>query len=230
MASLRVSAALIAASSALLATVPAQTMVGPSSDASGGCCSSMKQSWGFSEELKAKAKTLFPLSQQEDHVGLLLLHSPISEDLDSMAPGAGLDEIVTLALFRDGYTRLPDSSVVSTSEPRWIEVNFLERLAVRARLEDGLGIDALRSLAAATPAEQIERISAFDTYEQWLIAHVQELQASATSQKPLRVKVHPFEEKEGENLHFWVRAIELAMDEALVVTGDSLVTTGLGGS
>uniref|UniRef100_H3GDT3 Reverse transcriptase domain-containing protein n=1 Tax=Phytophthora ramorum TaxID=164328 RepID=H3GDT3_PHYRM len=33
------------------------------------------------------------------------------------------------------------------------------------------GMDALQSLAAATPAEQLERVSAFDTYEQGLIAH-----------------------------------------------------------
>ncbi|POM76724.1 Gag protein [Phytophthora palmivora] len=35
------------------------------------------------------------------------------------------------------------------------------------------GGDALRCLAAATPAEQVERIEAFDTYERGLIAHVQ---------------------------------------------------------
>ncbi|POM62203.1 Gag protein [Phytophthora palmivora] len=39
------------------------------------------------------------------------------------------------------------------------------------------GGDALRSLAAATPAEQVERIEAFDTYERGLIAHVQGLRA-----------------------------------------------------
>ncbi|POM69382.1 Hypothetical protein PHPALM_14333 [Phytophthora palmivora] len=39
------------------------------------------------------------------------------------------------------------------------------------------GGDALRSLAAATPAEQVERIEAFDTYERGLIAHVQGQQA-----------------------------------------------------
>ncbi|KAJ8523769.1 hypothetical protein ON010_g17349 [Phytophthora cinnamomi] len=82
-------------------------------------------------------------------------------------------------------------------------------------------IDALRSLAAATPAEQVERIGAFATYEQGLIAHVQGLQAPAAAPKPvqpkpLRLKDHPFEGKEGENLHFWVREVELAMDAALV--------------
>ncbi|POM75598.1 Gag protein [Phytophthora palmivora] len=38
------------------------------------------------------------------------------------------------------------------------------------------GGDALRSLAAATPAKQVEHIEAFDTYERGLIAHVQGLQ------------------------------------------------------
>ncbi|POM81541.1 Gag protein [Phytophthora palmivora] len=38
------------------------------------------------------------------------------------------------------------------------------------------GGDALRSLAAATPAEQVERIKVFATYERGLIAHVQGMQ------------------------------------------------------
>ncbi|POM62829.1 Gag protein [Phytophthora palmivora] len=63
------------------------------------------------------------------------------------------------------------------------------------------GGDALRSLAAATSAEQVERIEAFDTYERGILAHVQ---------------VHPCEGKERENLHFWIREVELAMDAALI--------------
>ncbi|POM58772.1 Gag protein [Phytophthora palmivora] len=62
------------------------------------------------------------------------------------------------------------------------------------------GGDALHSLAAATPAEQVERIDAFDTYERGLIAHVQGLQAPVAE-----AYVNPYEGKEGENLHFWVR-------------------------
>ncbi|PSD62762.1 hypothetical protein C7G80_19295, partial [Acinetobacter nosocomialis] len=38
------------------------------------------------------------------------------------------------------------------------------------------GGEVLRSLAVATPAEQAERIEAFDTYERGLIAHVRGLQ------------------------------------------------------
>ncbi|POM78173.1 Gag protein [Phytophthora palmivora] len=58
------------------------------------------------------------------------------------------------------------------------------------------GGDALRSLAAATPAEQVERIEAFDTYEQGLIDHIQGLQAPVAEMKPaqpkpLRLKVNP---------------------------------------
>ncbi|POM76708.1 Gag protein [Phytophthora palmivora] len=72
------------------------------------------------------------------------------------------------------------------------------------------GGDALRSLAAATPAEQVERIEAFYTYERGLIVHVKGLQAPVAElkpaqPKPLRLKVNPYEGKEGENLHFWVR-------------------------
>ncbi|POM71411.1 Gag protein [Phytophthora palmivora] len=85
------------------------------------------------------------------------------------------------------------------------------------------GGDALRRLAAATPAEPVERIEAFDTYERGLIAHVQGLQAPVVEVKPvqpklLRLKVNPYEGKEGENLHFWVREVELAMDAALIST------------
>ncbi|POM79037.1 Gag protein [Phytophthora palmivora] len=85
------------------------------------------------------------------------------------------------------------------------------------------GGDALRSLAAATPAEQVERIEAFDTYERGLIAHVQGLQTPVAEMKPaqpkpLRLKVNPYEGKEGENLNFWVREVELAMDAALIST------------
>ncbi|POM63429.1 Gag protein [Phytophthora palmivora] len=72
------------------------------------------------------------------------------------------------------------------------------------------GGSAIRSLAAATPTEQVELIEAFDTYERGLIAHVQGLQAPVAELKPaqpklLRLTVNPYEGKEGENLHFWVR-------------------------
>ncbi|POM76597.1 Gag protein [Phytophthora palmivora] len=46
------------------------------------------------------------------------------------------------------------------------------------------GGDALRSLAAATPAEPIERIETLDTCERWLIVHVQGLQAPVAEMKP----------------------------------------------
>ncbi|POM72748.1 Gag protein, partial [Phytophthora palmivora] len=36
--------------------------------------------------------------------------------------------------------------------------------------------------------------------------------------KPLRLKVNPYEGKMGENLHYWARGIELAMDAALIST------------
>ncbi|POM62105.1 putative Polyprotein [Phytophthora palmivora] len=83
------------------------------------------------------------------------------------------------------------------------------------------GGDTLRSLAAAMPAEQVERIEAFDTYEGGLIARVQGLQAPVaemkpTQPKPLMLKVNPYEGKEGENLHFWVREVGLIMDAALI--------------
>ncbi|ETO99594.1 hypothetical protein F441_22990 [Phytophthora nicotianae CJ01A1] len=78
------------------------------------------------------------------------------------------------------------------------------------------GMQALQSLVASTPAEQVERVNAFDTYEQGLIAHVRgNLQAPAAEgkpphPKPLRLKVTPYEGKKGENLHFWVRELRAA--------------------
>ncbi|KAG3009903.1 hypothetical protein PC123_g11192 [Phytophthora cactorum] len=86
------------------------------------------------------------------------------------------------------------------------------------------GMDALRSLVAATPAEQVELVNAFGTYERGLIAHVRGsmqppmAEVKPSHQKPLRLKVNPYEGKEGENLHFWVREVELAMDAALIST------------
>ncbi|KAG3056658.1 hypothetical protein PI125_g25525 [Phytophthora idaei] len=84
------------------------------------------------------------------------------------------------------------------------------------------GMDALLSLLAATPAEQVERVNAFATYERGLIAHVRGsmqppmTEAKPSHQKPLRLKVSPYEGEEGETLHFWVREVELAMDSALI--------------
>ncbi|POM72980.1 Gag protein [Phytophthora palmivora] len=72
------------------------------------------------------------------------------------------------------------------------------------------GGDALRSLAAAMPAEQVERIEALDT----AAASVAEMKPAQP--KPLRLKVNRYEGKEGENLHFWVREVELAMDADLI--------------
>ncbi|POM65967.1 Gag protein [Phytophthora palmivora] len=76
------------------------------------------------------------------------------------------------------------------------------------------GGDALRSLAAATPAEQVERIETFDMYKRGLIAHMKVLQTpvaelKSAQPKPLRLKVNSYEGKERENLHFWVREVEL---------------------
>ncbi|POM73593.1 Gag protein [Phytophthora palmivora] len=78
------------------------------------------------------------------------------------------------------------------------------------------GGDALRSLA-------FERIESFVTYVRGLIPHVQGLQAPVAEMKPaqskpLRLKVNPYEGKEGENLHFWIREVEPAMDAALIST------------
>ncbi|POM66966.1 Gag protein [Phytophthora palmivora] len=61
------------------------------------------------------------------------------------------------------------------------------------------GGDDLRSLATATPAEQVEPIEELDMYERGIIALVEKLE-------------------ERESLHFWVGEVELAMDAALIST------------
>ncbi|EGZ20567.1 hypothetical protein PHYSODRAFT_402483, partial [Phytophthora sojae] len=95
------------------------------------------------------------------------------------------------------------------------------------------GSDALRSLAAATPAEQVERVSAFDEYERGLIAHVQGNLLAQMSEpkrvqpKPLRLAVPPFEGKDGEKLHFWIQEIEMAMSAGLISAENLRVAVAL---
>ncbi|KAI9998300.1 hypothetical protein PInf_002680 [Phytophthora infestans] len=76
------------------------------------------------------------------------------------------------------------------------------------------GMEALQSLVVSTLAQQLERVNAFDAYEQGLIAHVREnLQAPAAEAnpphpKPIRLKVKPYEgECDGVTQH-------LALEEA----------------
>ncbi|ETP37888.1 hypothetical protein F442_14352 [Phytophthora nicotianae P10297] len=53
------------------------------------------------------------------------------------------------------------------------------------KMTDIFGMQALQSLVASTPAEQVERVNAFDMYEQGHIAHVRViLQAPAAEGKP----------------------------------------------
>ena len=92
------------------------------------------------------------------------------------------------------------------------------------------GMEALHNLASAAQAKQVERIAAFDMYEQGLIAHVRDnmpqpapvqvpvpvMEPRVVRPTPLRLKVTPYNGKEGENLFFWVRETELAMEAGLV--------------
>ncbi|KAI9980408.1 hypothetical protein PInf_026354 [Phytophthora infestans] len=90
------------------------------------------------------------------------------------------------------------------------------------KMGDIFGQDVFRSLAAATSAEQQERVTAFETYERGLIAHVRgSLEASMAAPQAIRpklvwLKVPAFEGKEGENVHFGVREVEIAMKAGLI--------------
>ncbi|POM75119.1 Gag protein, partial [Phytophthora palmivora] len=80
------------------------------------------------------------------------------------------------------------------------------------------GGDALRSLAAATPTEQVERIEAFDAAYRSRTGAVGPVAEMKPAQpKPLRLKVNLYEGKEREPPLLGQRS-ELAMDAALIST------------
>ncbi|POM66176.1 Gag protein [Phytophthora palmivora] len=155
------------------------------------------------------------------------VYSQVNRVLDRIAAAAGVTAALTSHSFRRGGAQHANGSGELTARQDGLRGGFPHLTDAQfesVRNMTGIfGGDALRNLAAATPAEQVERIEAFDTYERGLIAHVQGLQAPAAEMKPaqpkpLRLKVNPYEGKEGENLHFWVREVELAMDAALIST------------
>ncbi|POM76491.1 Gag protein [Phytophthora palmivora] len=84
------------------------------------------------------------------------------------------------------------------------------------------GGDVLQSLTAATLAEQRFTTRSTRMSEGSLLTYrcyrppVAELKPAQC--KPLRLNVNPYQGKEGENLHFWFREVELAMDAALIST------------
>uniref|UniRef100_H3GG28 Retrotransposon gag domain-containing protein n=1 Tax=Phytophthora ramorum TaxID=164328 RepID=H3GG28_PHYRM len=76
------------------------------------------------------------------------------------------------------------------------------------KMEGIFGRAVFQDLASVTPA---------DTYEREPIAHVQgNLQASVSEPKPLRLVVPVFEGKQGDNLHFWIREVDIAMRAGLI--------------
>ncbi|POM76062.1 LOW QUALITY PROTEIN: Gag protein, partial [Phytophthora palmivora] len=77
------------------------------------------------------------------------------------------------------------------------------------------GEDALRSLAATTSAKQDYLIGAFDMDSLHMCSGSLVAELKPAQPKPLRLKVNPYEGKEGENLHIWVKEVELTMDAAL---------------
>ncbi|OWZ18290.1 Gag Polyprotein [Phytophthora megakarya] len=86
-------------------------------------------------------------------------------------------------------------------------------LSRSGRWQASLDWKGFRSLAATTPAEQVERVNAFDMYERGLVEHVGE-----TFRPPWPNRNRSLQLKVGENRHFWVREVELAMDAALILT------------
>ena len=91
----------------------------------------------------------------------------------------------------------------------------------------------LANLCAQGAEAQIERINQFAVYEHALISHIQgaiqvpqahvpasqvtvQTRAEQGGLRPLRLRVPTFDGKDGENLLFWVREMDVAINAAMI--------------
>ena len=106
------------------------------------------------------------------------------------------------------------------------------------KLKSLFGLDHIEFLMSQGSEVLLARIDAFMQYESPLIEQVQDHERSSTRRyisvpdsepkaRPLVVAVRTFEGKEGENLPFWVKQMEMSIDSALCLNEQQKVAMAL---
>ena len=117
------------------------------------------------------------------------------------------------------------------------ELSATQRRAYE-KLKSLFGLDHIEFLMSQGSEVLLARIEAFMQYESYLIEQVQEHERSSTTRyisaadsepkaRPLVVAVRTFEGKEGENLPFWVKQMEMSIDSALCLNEQQKVAMAL---
>ena len=118
------------------------------------------------------------------------------------------------------------------------ELSSAQRAAYE-KLKNLFGYEHIDYLISQGPDALIAKLDAFMQYESSLIGQVQDHVASAMptryiavpdsepKARPLVVAVRTFEGKEGENLPFWVKQMEMSIDSALCLNEQQKVAMAL---